>query len=153
MSLRERLEADMKEALKAREAGRLRLSVLRLVWSGVRSAEIDRRREGDLDDGGVIAVVRREIRQREEVLPDYERAGRLEDVERIRAEIAVLDGYLPQAADAAEIRRVVDEVATEVGATSPKDMGAVMRGALLRLAGRADGAAVRSAVEERLHPS
>jgi uncharacterized protein YqeY len=70
MSLRERLEVDMKDALKAREAGRLRLSVLRLVWNGVRSAEIDRRRDGELDDAGVIAVLRREIPEREEVLRD-----------------------------------------------------------------------------------
>ncbi len=142
----------MKDALKAREAGRLRLSVLRLVWNGVRSAEIDRRRDGELDDAGVIAVLRREIRQREEVLPDYERAGRPDDVARIRAEIAVLAEYLPKAADAGEIRRVVDDVAEAVGASGPKDMGAVMRGALARLAGRAEGADVRRAVEERLHP-
>jgi uncharacterized protein len=150
MSLRARLEADMKEALKAREAGRLRLSVLRLVWNGVRSAEIDRRREGDLDDLGVMAVVRREIRQREEVLPDYERAGRGDDVARIRSEIGVLEEYLPVGANAGEIERVVDEVAQEIGASGPKDMGPVMRAALQRLAGRADGADVRRAVEERL---
>ena len=150
MSLRDRLEADMKQALKAREAGRLRLSVLRMVWSGVRSAEIERRRQGDLDDAGVAAVVRREIRQREDVLPDYERAGRGDDVERLRAEMAVLGEYLPHAADAEEVRRVVAEVAATVGAAGPKDMGAVMKGALARLAGRAEGADVRKAVEERL---
>lgn len=150
MSLRDRLEADMKAALKAREGGRLRLSVVRMVWNGVRSAEIDRRRQGDLDDAAVVSVVRREIRQREEVLPDYARAGRDEDVARIQAEIGILAEYLPQGAGADEIRRVVDEVAAEVGAEGLKDMGAVMKGALGRLAGRADGADVRRAVEERL---
>lgn len=150
MSLRDRLEADMKAALKAREDGRLRLSVLRMVWNGVRSAEIDRRRQGELDDAAVVAVVRREIRQREEVLPDYARAGRAEDVARIGAEIGILSEYLPQAASADEIRRVVDEVAAAVGASGAKDMGAVMKGALGRLLGRADGADVRRAVEERL---
>ncbi|MCL6595078.1 MAG: GatB/YqeY domain-containing protein [Firmicutes bacterium] len=149
MTLRERLEADMKEALKAREAGRLRLSVVRLVRAGVRNAEIERGKV-ELDDAGVAAVVRREIKQREEVLPDYERAGRMDDVERIRAELAILREYLPAAASEEEIRRVVDEVAVEVGATGPRDMGAVMKGALARLAGRAEGAEVRRAVEARL---
>jgi uncharacterized protein YqeY len=149
MTLRERLEADMKEALKAREAGRLRLSVVRLVRAGVRNAEIERGK-AELDDAGVAAVVRREIKQREEVLPDYERAGRTDDVERIRAELAILREYLPAAASEEEIRRVVDEVAAAVGATGPRDMGAVMKGALARLAGRAEGAEVRRAVEARL---
>jgi uncharacterized protein YqeY len=148
MSLRQRLEQDMKDALKAREAGRLRLSVVRLVRSAVRNAEIERRAE--LDDAGIAAVVRREIRQREEVLPDYERAERDADVARIREEIAILESYLPAAAGPDEIRRVVDEVAAAVGAQGPRDMGAVMKGALARLAGRADGASVRAAVEARL---
>lgn len=139
----------MKEALKAREAGRLRLSVLRMVWTGIRNAEIDQRK-GDLDDAAVWAVVRKEMRQREEVLPDFERAGRPEDVARIGRELAILEEYLPTAATADEIARVVDEVASAVGAQGPKDMGRVMKGVLAELSGRADGAAVRQAVEARL---
>ena len=149
MSLRERIETDMKDALKAREAGRLRLSVLRLVWASVRNTEIDQRK-GELDDAAVAGVVRKEIKQREEVLPDFERAGRTDDVARIRQEMAILAEYLPTGASPEEIRRIVDEVAAAVGAQGPKDMGAVMKGALAQLAGRADGGAVRQAVEARL---
>lgn len=149
MSLRERIETDMKDALKAREAGRLRLSVLRLVWASVRNAEIDQRK-GDLDDVAVAGVVRKEIKQREEVLPDFERAGRTDDVARLRQEMDILAEYLPAGASPEEIRRIVDEVAAAVGAQGPKDMGAVMKGTLAQLAGRADGGAIRQAVEARL---
>jgi len=148
MTLRERLDQDMKDALKAREDGRLRLSVVRLVRSAVRNAEIDQR--GGLDDAGVIAIVRKEIKQREEVLPDYERAGRADDIARLRDEVAILEGYLPTQASDEEIARAVDEAAAEAGANGSPAMGPVMKGALARLAGRADGGRVRAAVEARL---
>ncbi len=148
MTLRERIESDMREALKAREAGRLRLLVLRLVWSGVKSLELGGR--APADDAQVLSVIRRELRQREEVLPDYERASRTEDLSRIHAEMAILSGYLPQAAGDGEIEDTVRSVVSELGATTRRDMGRVMKESLSRLAGRAEGDRVRRAVERIL---
>jgi len=148
MTLRERIEQDMREALKAREAGRLRLGVLRLVWSGVKSLELGGK--GPADDTQVASVIRREIRQREEVLPEYERAGRAADVTRLREEIALLSSYLPQAATDEEIEATVRAVCQALGATTRRDMGRVMKEALGRLAGRAEGDRVRKAVEQAL---
>jgi uncharacterized protein YqeY len=146
--LRARIEEDMKNALKAREEGRLRLSVLRLVWAGIRSAEVGGR--GPLDDAGVVAVIRKEIRQREEVLPDYQRAGREADVARIQEEMDLLRAYLPKEASPEEVEAVVRAVVQETGAQGPRDMGKVMKGALARLAGRAQGDTVREVAERVL---
>lgn len=145
MALRERIEQDMREALKAREDGRLRLSVLRLVWSGVKSQELGGK--GPSDDAKVLAVIRRELRQHEEVLPDYERAGRTEDVARLRAEISILSAYLPEEAPDAEVEATVRAVVSDLAASSRRDMGRVMKESMARLSGKAEGDRVRKAVE------
>ena len=146
MSLRERLEADMKEALKARDT--VRLETIRGVRGAVRNKEIET--GGDLDDAGILRVVRTLVKQRAEAIEQYRAGGREELAEKEEAEQAVLEAYLPAAPDAAEVERVVREVIAEVGAEGPKDMGRVMKPALERLGPAADGKAVSQAVRKLL---
>jgi uncharacterized protein YqeY len=146
--MRERLQADMRAALRAREAGRLRLSVLRLAWSAVQRAEIDRRRP--LDDAEVMAILAREVRQREDTLAAIADRGREEAEAQLRAEIEVLRAYLPEPLQPEALEALVREVVAGVGATSPRDMGRVMAALLPRVQGRAPGAAVQATVRRLL---
>lgn len=148
MGLRERVEEDSKDALRAREAGRLRLSVLRMVLAGVRNAEIDGRRR--LSDAEVEAVVARELRQRQDTLGELEGKGRVETEAQLRAEIDVLRGYLPQPLAADELVALARAAITEAGASSPAQMGAVMALLMPRVKGRAEGAAVSATVRRLL---
>jgi uncharacterized protein YqeY len=146
--MRERLQADMRAALRAREAGRLRLSVLRLAWSAVQRAEIDRRRP--LDDAEVMAILAREVRQREDTLAAIADHGREEAEAQLRAEIEVLRAYLPEPLQPEALEALAREVVAGVGATSPRDMGRVMAALLPRVQGRAPGAAVQATVRRLL---
>lgn len=148
MSLKERLEHDMKEAMKAREAGKTRLSTIRMIRSAVKNAEIDKGRE--LDDDEVIEVLAREMKQRQESLAGYEQAGRAEAVEQVRAEMAVIEEYLPEPLSREELEGLIRQVIEEVGASSPKEMGKVMGRLMPRVKGRADGKLVNQLVRELL---
>jgi len=120
--LKSRLQADMKSAMKAGDKGRL--STIRMAIAAVKQREIDDRVE--LDDAAVLAVVDKMVKQRRDSLTQFEQAGR-EDLAAIeRAEIEVLQDYLPQALDASEIEALVDAAIAETGAESMKDMGRVM---------------------------
>ena len=135
MGLRERLEADMKAALKARE--RLRLEAIRGVRGAIRNREIEL--GAALDDDGILRVVRALVKQREEAAQAYRAGGREDLAAKEEAERCVLEAYLPAAPGEAEIERVVREVIAEVGASGPRDMGRVMKPALERLGPAADG--------------
>ncbi len=148
MSLRERLENDMKEAMKAREAGRLRLSVIRMAKAAIKNAEIARGTA--LGDDDVAEILRREIKQRHESLSEFERAGRAERAAELREEIAVLEGYLPAGLSAEEVEALARQVIAETGAAGPKDMGRVMSALMPRVKGRADGGMVNAAVRRLL---
>jgi uncharacterized protein YqeY len=146
MSLRERLDADMKQALKGREA--LRLETIRGVRGAIRNREIEI--GGTLDDEGILRVIRGLVKQRAEAIELY-RAGRREDLAgKEEAERAVLESYLPAAPDAAEVERVVRAVIAEVGASGPRDVGRVMRPALERLGPAADGKLVNETARRLL---
>lgn len=147
-SLKERLDQDMKEAMKAREAGRLRLSVIRMAKAAIKNAEIARGTA--LGDDDVADVLRKEIKQRHEALEGFERAGRAERVAELWEEIAVLEGYLPAGLSAAELEALARQAVAETGATGPKDMGRVMSALMPRVKGRADGGAVNAAVRRLL---
>ncbi len=148
MSLRDQVQSDMKEAMRAREAGRTRLSAVRMLWASIRNREIDVKHE--LGDAEVVEVCAREVRQREEALPDYERSGREELVARMREEIEVLRGYLPPPVDAQAIRELARARIEAVGAAGPRDLGRVMGPLMQELKGRADGAEVQRIVRELL---
>ena len=148
MTLKERLEQDMKEALKAREAGRLRLSVIRLARAAIKNAEIARGRP--LDDAEVAEVLRKEIKDREEMLAGFERAGRADRVAELREEIAVLAGYLPAQLTAAEVEELARRAIAQVGASGPRDLGRVMATLMPQVKGRADGSLVSATVRRLL---
>jgi uncharacterized protein YqeY len=146
VSIAEHLEADLKEALRARDA--LRTSTIRLARAAIKNAEIERRRP--LDDGEVIAVLRQEVKRRREAIEGFERGGRDDLVQKEKLEMAILLAYLPPPLDEDELRRLVDEVVVATGAASERDFGRVMGQVMRRVAGRADGKIVESIVREAL---
>ncbi|MFZ5754321.1 MAG: GatB/YqeY domain-containing protein [Bacillota bacterium] len=148
MSLKERLTADMKEAMKAKDAGKLKLSVIRMVKAAIKNQEIERGHE--LSDEEVIEVLAREVKMRRDSIPEYEKANRPETVETLQQEINILMEYLPQQLSQQEILELVKKVVHEVGAQSPKDMGKVMGKIVPLTKGRADGKLVNELVKQVL---
>ncbi|MCR4400674.1 MAG: GatB/YqeY domain-containing protein [Syntrophomonadaceae bacterium] len=148
MSLNDVLLQDMKQAMKEREAGKLRVAVLRLLRAEIKNEELARRR--DLNDDEIRQVVMREVKKRREVIPDFERAGRPEAVARLHEEIEILQAYLPPQLDEQQVREVIAQVIEACGAQGPKDVGRVMKEVMPRLAGRADGKLVNQLVKEAL---
>lgn len=148
MSLKEKLTADMKEAMKAREEGRQRLGVIRLVRGAIRQQEIDGQRE--LDDEAVLSVISKEVKQRRDAIEEFQKGGRDDLVRQNEAEIAILMEYLPQQMTEDEVRSAVQEAIAATGASTPKDMGKVMKELMPKVKGRADGKLVNQIVRERL---
>ena len=148
MTLRERLNEDSKDALRARAEGRQRLSVLRMLLSAVRNVEIDQKRT--LTDDEVLDVIRRDVKQRQDALADLAGKGREDTEADLRAEIAILKGYLPAGMSAEELEAAVRAAIAEAGATTPAHTGKVMAVLMPRVKGRADGSAVSAAVRRLL---
>ena len=145
MSLKEKLANDMKEAMKAREAGKERLSVIRLVRGAIRQIEIDQRVE--LDDEGVLAVISKEVKQRRDSIEEFKKGGREDLVAQNEADIAILMEYLPAQLTEAEVKALVDEAVAAVGAKDPKEMGKVMKELMPKVKGKADGKLVNQLVK------
>lgn len=148
MSLKERLTEDMKDAMKAKEAGKLKLSVIRMVKAAVKNQEIEKGRE--LNNDEVVQVLTREVKQRRDSLPEYEKANRPEAVETIKQEISILMEYLPQQLTAEEVVNLIRKVISEVGAQTPQDMGKVMGRVVPLTRGKADGKYVNEVVRKIL---
>ncbi|MGC2424484.1 MAG: GatB/YqeY domain-containing protein [Nitrospirota bacterium] len=146
MTLKERLNADMKEALKAHDAARL--STIRMVISAVRNKEIDSRK--DMDDEGVLSVLSTSAKQRRESIEQYEKAGRQDLVDKEKAELEVIISYMPQQMGREEIQTLVKDAVAESGAKGPGDMGKVMKVLMPKVKGRADGKLVNEVVKEAL---
>lgn len=146
MSLKERINEDMKAALRAKQADRL--AALRLLLAAIKQKEIDER--VTLDDAGVITVIDKMIKQRRDAIAQYDAAGRTDLADRERAELAVLADYLPQALSADEIAALIREAMAETGAAGARDMGKVMAWLKPKLAGRADMQAVSAQVKAAL---
>jgi uncharacterized protein YqeY len=147
MSLKQRILSDMTAAMKARDAART--STLRMVKAAVQNREIEK--GGELSEEELTKALQSLVKQRRDSVEQYEKAGREELAEKERAEIVVIEEYLPQAATREEIERAVSEAVAETGATSPKEMGAVMKAALAKLSGKsADGRAVSEIVKSKL---
>lgn len=146
MNFRNRLDADLKAAMKSGDA--LRREVIRGVRGVVRNREIEIGAE--LDDEGITRVIRSLVKQRADSIEQYTAAGRMDLADKETAERAVLEAYLPAAPDAAEVEAVVRAVIAEVGATQPKDMGRVMKPVLDRLGPAADGKLVSETVKRLL---
>ncbi|NLD68484.1 MAG: GatB/YqeY domain-containing protein [Limnobacter sp.] len=149
MTLKNRINEDMKAAMRAREAERL--SAIRMLQAAIRQREIDERVEAD--DALVIGIVDKLVKQRRDSATQYEQAGRPELAARERAEIDVLSAYLPRQASADEVAAEIEAAIAAAGATGPQDMGRVMGVLKPRLAGRADMAQVSSQLRSRLAAS
>lgn len=146
MKLRERISNDLTAAMKSRDAARL--SVLRMMKSAVKNREIENRAE--LDDAHVVQVLSTMIKQRRESIEQFGRGGRTDLVEKETAEIVVIEEYMPAAVTEEQIGAVVEEAIRETGASSPKDLGAVMKVCMARFGGRpVDGKRVNSLVRQK----
>lgn len=149
MSFSTQLTEDIKTAMKARDT--VALNVVRALKSAVKYAAIEKLgAEGELEDADALLVVRKEIKKRQDSVASYETANRADLSEVEKAEIAVLEKYLPAAMSADDLSKLVESVIAELGATSKKDMGAVMKLLQERSAGRADGKTLSSEVSKRL---
>ena len=147
MSLKNQITEDMKSAMKAGEKDRLK--VVRLIRAAIKQVEIDKRIE--LDDAAVLAVLDKMVKQRRDSVDQFEKGNR-EDLAAIeRAEIVVLEDYLPEQLSADELAAMVDEVIAATGAAGIRDMGKVMGQIKAKAAGRADMGAVSATVKERLN--
>lgn len=146
MSLQERLKTDMKEAMKARD--RARLGTIRLLLSEVKNAAIQEGR--DLKEDEEIALLASQAKRRRESIASYEDGGRDDLAEQEKAELAVIEDYLPQPLSADEVRDLVREVIVETGASGKGDMGKVMGKIMPRVRGRFPGADVKPIVLEEL---
>ena len=146
MTLKQRLTDDMKTAMKSGD--KERLGVIRLVNAAIKQREVDERIE--LDDAAVLAVLEKMVKQRKDSVNQYEAAKR-EDLAAIeRAEIAVIEGYLPAKLGEAEILAAIDAAIADTGATGPADMGKLMGVLKPRLAGQADMGQVSALVKKKL---
>ncbi len=146
MSLKNQITEDMKSAMKAGDKDRLK--VVRLIMAAIKQVEVDKRIE--LDDAGVLGVLDKMVKQRRDSVEQFEKGGR-EDLAAIeRAEIEILQVYLPEQLSAEEIAALVEEVIAATGAESIRDMGKVMGEIKAKAAGRADMGSVSAAVKERL---
>jgi len=146
MSLQEKINTDLKAAMRARDE--LRMLVLRTVLSSINYAEIAKQKK--LDDGGVIEVISREIKQRKESIEAYEKGNRADLVAKEKAEMAVLQEYMPAQMGLDEITSLVKAVIAEVGAKGPGDKGKVMQKLMPQVKGKADGGEVNSIVTDLL---
>ncbi len=149
MSLKERLTADMKDAMKAKEEGKLRLSVIRMTRAAVKNQEIQLGRE--LNEEEMLQVLTKEVKLRRDAIPEYEKSNRPQAIEDLKREIAVLMEYLPQQMTEEEVVELVKRVINEVKAESPKDIGKVMGKVVPQTKGKADGRLVSEIVKSLLN--
>ena len=146
MSIKDLLTEDMKQAMKDKESGKLRLSVIRMARANIKNIEIDEKRE--LNDDEVLAVLMKEVKMRQDSLEEFTKAGREELVEQAKQEIAILRKYLPEQLSDEELKALVEEAVAETGAAGPKDMGKVMAALMPKTRGRADGKRINTMVRE-----
>ena len=148
MSIKDQLTEDMKQAMKDREAGKLRLSVIRMVRANIKNVEINEKKE--LNDDEVLAILLKEVKMRQDSLVEFEKAERSELAEQAKAEIEILKKYLPEPLSDEELRVMVAEAISATGAEGPKAIGKVMPAVMAKAKGRADGKRINQMVRELL---
>ncbi|MET3290110.1 GatB/YqeY domain-containing protein [Brevibacillus fluminis] len=146
MSVMERLNQDLKQAMKDKAA--IKLSVIRMVKAAIKNEEINK--GSLLSEDEELSILTRELKQRRESLQEFEKAGREDLAEKIREEIIVLTSYMPAQLSEDEIRQIATEVISQVGASSKKEMGKVMGAMMPKVKGKADGNLVQKVVSELL---
>src|SRR2546423_15720967 len=135
MTLQERIDSDLKEAMRAKDAGRL--AVLRGLKSALKYAAIEKSDAG-LDDAAATQVIRKQVKQRQDSIESFEKGGRPELAAKEKEEMELLNAYLPKGLSPEELTTMVRETIAEVGATSKAQMGAVMKAVQAKVAGPAD---------------
>lgn len=146
MNSKEKVEHDMKEAMRAKDD--LRKRTLRMVLAAIKLKEVEKREA--LDEPETLAVIHKEVKSRQETIVDAERANRPEQVAEAQAEIDILEAYLPEPLTPEELEALAKEAINEVGATSMREMGQVMKVLVPRLEGRATGAEASQVVRKLL---
>jgi uncharacterized protein YqeY len=149
MTLQERIDSDLKDAMRAKDA--VRLGVLRMLKSALKYSAIEKASaESQLDDAEAAQVIRKQVKQRQDSIESFEKGGRPELAAKEKDERVILSAYLPQGLDADELAKIVRETISELGATSRAQMGAVMKALQGRIAGRADGKTLSQEVQRQL---
>lgn len=146
MTIKERVRADLSAAMKAQE--KLRLGAVRLIQAAIKKKEIDTMKE--LDDAGIIPILQTMVKQRKESIEQFEKGGRQDLVDKEKSEILVIESYLPQQLATEELSSLIAQAIQETGATSARDMGAVIKVVMAKAAGRAEGAVISRMVKEKL---
>jgi uncharacterized protein YqeY len=146
MGLKEQIDQELKEAMRAKDERKL--SALRLLKTAIRRAEVDKMRE--LSDEEILAVIADEAKKRREAIEQFSQGGREDLALQEKEELAILEAYLPKPLSREEIEEMARQAIKEVGATSPRQMGQVMKILMPRVKGRADGALVSKIVQELL---
>ena len=146
MSLKEKLQEDLKSSMKNKDT--IRKSVVTLIRAAIKQHEVDNRVE--LADDDIIDIISKQLKQRKDSLAEFQKANRDDLVEETKSEIQVLEGYLPQQLSEEELEKIVIETIAEVGATSMKDMGKIMATIKPKTAGRADGRKINELVKKNL---
>lgn len=147
-ALKERLRADLTDAIRSKDE--LRTSTIRMALASITNAEVAGKQARELSDDDVVTVLSKEVKNRREAAQAYRDGGRTDRADREDAEAAVLAGYLPAQLSDEELDALVEEAIAQTGASSPRDMGAVMKTLQPRVAGRAEGARVAAAVKREL---
>ena len=149
MTLQDKIDHDLRDAMRAKEAERL--SALRMMKSALMNAAIEKHGAGGkLDDSDVIAVIRKQVKQRQDSITGFERGGRMELAEKEKREIQVISLYLPPPLSEAEVTQLVDEAIAVAQTTSKAQLGQVMKIATEKAAGRVDGKTLSQAVQRAL---
>jgi len=148
MTLQERVDSDLKDAMRAKDAAKL--GVLRMLKSALKYSAIEKSAEGQLDDAEAAQVIRKQVKQRQDSIESFEKGGRPELAAKERDELLILNAYLPKGLAPDELAVLVKEAITEVGATSKAQMGAVMKVLQGKVAGRADGKTLSQEVSRQL---
>ena len=147
MALKEKLAQDLKDAMRDKDA--IRKNVVQLVRSSVLQVEKDNKIT--LDDDGILDVIAKQLKQRRDSLPDYEKSGREDLISQLKTEMAILMEYLPAQLSHEELEAIVKEAVESTGASSMKDMGKVMAAVMPKTKGRADGKEINSIVKSLLN--
>jgi len=143
---KEKLSADLKDAMRSKDA--LRKRVLRLALSAVKNSEIDK--QGELTEDEIVKIFQKEVKERRDTIEGAQKAGREDLVREAEAEIAVLEEYLPQPFSDEELAALINETIKAVGATSMREMGQVMSAVMPKIQGRAEGKTVSKMVRQLL---
>ncbi|HJP06560.1 MAG: GatB/YqeY domain-containing protein [Proteobacteria bacterium] len=145
-TLKERITAEMKEAMRARET--VRLETIRLLRAAIQRREVDERIE--LDDAEVLSVVQKMIKQGRDAISQFDQGGRDDLVQKEAATLAILETYLPEQLDEAKLKELIDQAVKETGAQTVRDMGKVMGWIKPRVQGRADMGALSGTIKQKL---